>query len=146
MQVSGGSGRGRRRKHMAEINVVPYIDVSLVLLIIFMVTAPMLQTGVEVELPPAEGQPVDSTGDSPIIVSMDKDEKLYLDTANQGDKPVTEAELTARVAEALAKKPGAPVLLRADKSLDYGRVMRIAAAITDAGVPKLGFITGSADE
>ena len=146
MNVSTGRGRGARRKPMAEINVVPYIDVTLVLLIIFMVTAPMLQTGVDVELPQAEAKAVDPSQDLPIIVSIKSDGSLFLDVGNQGDAEVEDAELGAKVAEALANKPGLAVLIRGDKAVDYGRVVTVMANLKNAGVPNVGLMTSPAEE
>jgi biopolymer transport protein TolR len=146
MNVPTGKGRGGRRRPMAEINVVPYIDVSLVLLIIFMVTAPMLQTGVDVELPQAEAKAVDPREDLPIIISVKVDGSLFLDAGNRGDEEVEEAGLAARVTDALAKKPGLAVLIRGDKAVDYGRVVTLMATLKNAGVPSVGLMTSPAEE
>jgi biopolymer transport protein TolR len=146
MNVPNRSGRGQRRRPMAEINVVPYIDVSLVLLIIFMVTAPMLQTGVDVELPQAEAKTIDTSQELPIIISIDAEGDLFLDVGNQGDAEVEEADLAARVTEALAKKPGLAVLIRGDRKVDYGRVVAVMANLKNAGVPSVGLMTSPAEE
>jgi len=142
---SGGGGRGRRRRPMAEINVVPYIDVSLVLLIIFMVTAPLLQTGVDVELPQTEAKTIDPQQDLPIIVSIDAAGRLFVDAGNQEDIEVDSAGLAARVTEALQKKPGLSVLIRGDKAVDYGKVVTVMASLKNAGVPGVGLMTGPAE-
>jgi len=141
-----GRGRIRRRRPIAEINVVPYIDVTLVLLIIFMVTAPMLQTGVDVELPQAEAKTVDTSQELPIIISVDADGELFLDVGNQGDVAVKESDLAGRVNAALEKKPGLAVLIRGDKKVDYGRVVTLMAALKSAGVPSVGLMTSPAEE
>jgi biopolymer transport protein TolR len=146
MNVPNRSGRGQRRRPMAEINVVPYIDVSLVLLIIFMVTAPMLQTGVDVELPQAEAKTIDTSQELPIIISIDAEGDLFLDVGNQGDAEVEEADLAARVTEALASKPGLAVLIRGDRKVDYGRVVAVMANLKNAGVPSVGLMTSPAEE
>lgn len=146
MNVSGGRGRSSRRKPMAEINVVPYIDVTLVLLIIFMVTAPMLQTGVDVELPQAEAKSVDPSKDLPIIVSINAAGELFLDAGNQGDTPIEPEELTTAVTDALQNKPGLAVLIRGDKAVDYGRVITVMAALKNAGVPNVGLMTSPVEE
>jgi biopolymer transport protein TolR len=146
MNVPNRSGRGQRRRPMAEINVVPYIDVSLVLLIIFMVTAPMLQTGVDVELPQAEAKTIDTSQELPIIISVDAEGDLFLDVGNQGDAEVEEADLAARVTEALASKPGLAVLIRGDRKVDYGRVVAVMANLKNAGVPSVGLMTSPAEE
>lgn len=146
MNVPTGAGRGRRRRPMAEINVVPYIDVSLVLLIIFMVTAPMLQSGVDVDLPKAEARPIDPNQDKPIIVTIDKDGQLYLDATNQEDVPVDPASLTERVTRVLAEKPGVAVLIRGDQAVDYGRVITVMAALKNSGVPQVGLMTNPVED
>lgn len=142
MNVSTGGGRrGQRRRPMAEINVVPYIDVSLVLLIIFMVTAPLLQTGVDVELPQAQAKNIDPSQDLPIIISINQEGQLFIDAGNQADEPIAEADLTGKVLEALEKKPGLGVLIRGDKTVDYGKVVTVMASLKNAGVPSVGLMT-----
>lgn len=145
MNRRGARGRSRR-KPMSEINVVPYIDVSLVLLIIFMVTAPMLQTGVDVELPQAEAKAVDPRTELPLLVTIDAEGGLFLDIGNQGDRTVEAEELTARVQAALEAKPGTAVLIRGDRSVDYGRVIAVMAALKNAGVPNVGLMTRPIEE
>ena len=137
---SGSRGRQRRRP-MAEINVVPYIDVTLVLLIIFMVTAPMLQTGVDVELPQAEARTIHPEDRLPIVISVKADGTLLLDTGDQADAPVDAAVLPGRVVEQLARQPGLPVLIRGDRQVDYGRVVTLMAALKRAGVERVGLMT-----
>ncbi|MGZ8218153.1 protein TolR [Methylomagnum sp.] len=146
MNVSTGRGRGQRRRPMAEINVVPYIDVSLVLLIIFMVTAPMLQTGVDVELQATEGKAFDPSQDLPIIISVKADGRLFVDAGNQSDAEVGEAELPGKVTDALAKKPGLAVLIRGDKNVDYGRVLVVFGALKKAGVDGVSLMTAPIEE
>jgi biopolymer transport protein TolR len=142
----GRGGRGGRRKPMAEINVVPYIDVSLVLLIIFMVTAPLLQTGVDVDLPQAEAKTIDPSQDLPIIISIDAEGRLFVDAGNQEDAPVEADELAGKVAAALEKKPGLAVLIRGDQAVDYGKVVTVMAALKNAGVPNVGLMTSPSKE
>jgi biopolymer transport protein TolR len=146
MKAASYRWRERRRKPMADINVVPYIDVMLVLLIIFMVTAPMLQTGVEVDLPRAEAKVLDADKDLPIVVTIDAGGQLFLDAGNRGDQPVAATQLTARIAEALAKKPGLSVLIRGDHAVDYGRVIGVMSALKKAGVPNVGLMTAPVAE
>ncbi|MFN5745400.1 MAG: protein TolR [Methylococcaceae bacterium] len=146
MTPFSGGGRGQRRRPMAEINVVPYIDVSLVLLIIFMVTAPMLQTGVDVDLPQAEAKTIDASEQLPIIISINAEGVLYLDAGNEGDSPVPDDQLAARVQAAQASKSGLPVLIRGDRNVDYGRVVTVMAALKQAGVPSVGLMTQPAAE
>jgi biopolymer transport protein TolR len=131
---------------MAEINVVPYIDVTLVLLIIFMVTAPLLQTGVDVDLPQAEARTIDPQQDQPIIVSINAEGRLFVDAGNEEDVEVDSDELTVRVTDALQKKPGLPVLIRGDKTVDYGKVVTVMASLKNAGVPSVGLMTSPAED
>ncbi|HLF97686.1 MAG TPA: protein TolR [Methylococcaceae bacterium] len=140
MNVPGRGGG--RRKPMAEINVVPYIDVTLVLLIIFMITAPLLQTGVDVDLPQAEAKTVETKEDQPpIVVSIKADGSFYVDVGDHEDQPVTPEELTPKVIAALRLKPGTQVLIRGDKAVDYGRVVTAMAALKESGVPSVGLMT-----
>ncbi len=133
-----------RRKPMAEINVVPYIDVTLVLLIIFMITTPMLQTGVEVDLPQAESKTVESEGDGnnpPIVISIKEQGQYYIKSDNQDDEPVLPEEINSRVAAILINKPKTQVLINADKGVSYGTVVTVMAALKNAGVPTVGLMT-----
>ncbi len=146
MNVTSVSRRTQRRRPMAEINEVPYIDVTLVLLIIFMVTAPMMQTGVDVELPQAEAKTVETDEQLPIIISIKADGSLFVDAGNQSDNPVTESGLAGQIQAVLAQKPGLAVLIRGDQKVDYGRVVTIMAALKQAGVSGVGLMTRPANE
>jgi biopolymer transport protein TolR len=126
---------------MAEINVVPYIDVTLVLLIIFMVTAPLLQTGVEVDLPKAQAKTVAQDNTPPTVVSIDKDGQYFLSIGGGQDELVTAEELLIRVAAVLRYKPETKVLIRGDESVNYGRVVNVMAALKKANVPSVGLMT-----
>jgi biopolymer transport protein TolR len=135
-----------RRRPMAEINVVPYIDVSLVLLIIFMVTAPLLQTGVDVELPNAQAKTVPQTDTPPLIVSVDSEGQYFIDVGDHKDEPVEAEELALRVAAVLRHKPGTAVMVRGDARVDYGKVVTVMAALQEAGVPNVGLMTRPSGE
>ncbi|NJD06600.1 MAG: protein TolR, partial [Methylococcaceae bacterium] len=139
MNVAGG-GRGGRRKPMAEINVVPYIDVSLVLLIIFMITAPLLQTGVDVDLPQAEAKTIDPKEEPPVVVSINAEGRLFVDTGSHADQEVDDAALSTKVMEAVTGKPGRSVLIRGDAKVEYGRVVTVMAALKQAGIPSVGLM------
>ena len=134
-----------RRKQMAEINVVPYIDVTLVLLIIFMVTAPLLQTGVEVDLPKAQAKTVAQDNTPPTVVSIDKDGQYFLSIGGGQDELVTAEELLIRVAAVLRYKSETNVLIRGDESVAYGRVVNVMAALKKANVPNVGLMTSPYD-
>ena len=104
----------KKRKLMAEINVVPYIDVMLVLLIIFMVTAPLLTQGIKVELPKAGAEPIeDVSNQPPLVVSVDAEGNLYINVGDDEDEPVTGRDIVARVAAVLRNRPNTPVLVKA---------------------------------
>lgn len=135
------SKRAARRKPMAEINVVPYIDVTLVLLIIFMITAPLLQTGVELDLPQAEAATVDQKNEPPVVVSVNKQGQFFIDIGDHVDEPVEPKILLIRVAAMLKNKPKTQVLVRGDKAVAYGKVVTVMAALKNAGVPSVGLMT-----
>ncbi|NOT84921.1 MAG: protein TolR [Methylococcaceae bacterium] len=135
------SRKGKRRKPMAEINVVPYIDVTLVLLIIFMITTPLLQTGVDVNLPNAEAKTVEPKNDPPIIISVNKQGEFFIDLGDQKEKPVQEDEILNKVSAVMRNKPETPVFIRGDEAVDYGKVVTIMAALKNAGVPNVGLMT-----
>ena len=134
----------RRRRPMSEINVVPYIDVMLVLLIIFMVTAPLLTQGVKVELPQAAAEAIDPSdlGERPpIVLSIDREGRLFL---NQGAAPevaLADDLLEARVAALLRRTPGVPVFVKGDRAVPYGRVVEAMTLLQRAGAARVGFIT-----
>ncbi|WP_297528033.1 protein TolR [Thiohalobacter sp.] len=131
----------RKRRPMAEINVVPYIDVMLVMLVIFMVTAPLLTQGVQVELPGAAADPLPAETPEPLQVTVDAQGRLYLNVGEQPDRPVDEATLQARVAAVLRHRPKTPVLVRGDRNVDYGAVMRAMVLLQQAGAPSVGLVT-----
>ncbi len=139
------SRRSARRKPMAEINVVPYIDVTLVLLIIFMITAPLVQTGVEVDLPQADTETVEQNNEPPLIVSVDKQGNFYIDIGGQENEVVTADILLYRVAAVLRNKPKTQVYIRGDHTVNYGKVVTVMAALKNAGVPSVGLMTSSFD-
>ncbi len=130
---------------MAEINVVPYIDVTLVLLIIFMITAPLIQTGVEVDLPQADSSTIDQENNLPIIVSIDKKGDYYVDVGEQEESPVSTQTLLVRVMAVLKNKPKTQVYIRGDHTVDYGKVVTIMTALKNAGVPSVGLMTSPLD-
>lgn len=139
------SRRNARRKPIAEINVVPYIDVTLVLLIIFMITAPLVQTGVDVDLPQADTEAVDQKNDPPVIVSIDKNGQYFIDIGENENDPVDAEVLLYRVAAVLRNKPKTQVYIRGDHSVSYGKVVTVMAALKNAGVPSVGLMTSSFD-
>lgn len=132
---------GRKHRPMSEINVVPYIDVMLVLLIIFMITAPIVQQGVEIDLPQAAAKPMSPDKDEPVVVSVDKKGDFYLDIGDQPDKPIDAQLMVNRVAAVRQLKPNIPVLVRGDRDVGYGRVVDAMVLLQKAGVEKVGLMT-----
>jgi len=126
---------------MAEINVVPYIDVSLVLLIIFMITTPLLQTGVDVDLPQAEAKAVDPGNEPPVVVTIKADGELFVNVGDNNNVPVDKEDLREKILAAVKDKPGRPVLLKGDRAVAYGEVITVMAALKKAGVPSVGLMT-----
>ena len=128
--------RKRRKKLMSEINVVPYIDVMLVLLVIFMITAPLLSQGVKVDLPKAAAQPVDSQDRETLVLTVDREGRYFLD-----DRRITSEELRRKVAAILRARPQTPVLIRGDRQSNYGEVVRAMTLLQSAGAPSVGLLT-----
>lgn len=131
----------KKRKPMAEINVVPYIDVMLVLLVVFMVTAPLLMQGVKVDLPQAPSTPMEDEDDEPLIVSVKRDGSYYLNLGAEQDnaKPLT--EITDTVSKVLRQKPQTPVLVWGDTQVQYGVVVSLMTELQKAGAPSVGLVT-----
>lgn len=133
--------RRARLRPMAEINVVPYIDVMLVLLIIFMVTAPMLMQGVQVDLPQAKTEPVDNQDSEPLIVSINARGQLFLNLGAQDDQILSLATVRQRVGAVIRRSPDKPVLVWGDRAVPYGEVVALMAALQDAGATGVGLVT-----
>jgi biopolymer transport protein TolR len=134
----------RRRRLMGEINVVPYIDVMLVLLIIFMITAPLLAEGVKVELPKAGARPIppEMLKDAkPIVLTVDQSGLLYLNHGGKEDEPVDAATVESRAAAILRRAPETAVLVRGDYRVAYGEVVGAMTILQRAGATHVGFIT-----
>ena len=129
-----------RRKPVAEINVVPYIDVMLVLLVIFMVTAPLLTTGVKVDLPQAAASIVDNPDRETLVITVDRKGKLFLD-----DREIGAPALQAKVAAILRVRPQTPVLIRGDRQAAYNEIVQTMVLLQAAGAPSVGLVTESAD-
>lgn len=133
----------QRRKPMADINVVPYIDVMLVLLIIFMITAPMLTQGVQVDLPRASANPVEPGDDNsePLIVSVDANGLYYVGIGDKQEEPIESTSLESKIRAILVKSPDTPVMVKGDTAVDYGSVVRLMTLLQNAGAPSVGLIT-----
>jgi biopolymer transport protein TolR len=134
----------RTRRLMSEINVVPYIDVMLVLLIIFMITAPLLTQGIQVDLPRAGAEPLDPEllkNHEPLVLSVDGGGRLYLNIGGDEDQPIDEDTVVTRAAAVLRRDPQTPVLVKGDQTVPYGRIVQAMVLLQQAGASKVGFIT-----
>ncbi len=130
----------KKRKPMSDMNVVPYIDVMLVLLIVFMVTAPLLMQGVKVELPKAPAEPMGEQNDEPLIISVKADGSLYINTGD-AEKARLLDDITERVRKVMKQKPETKVLVWGDQAVRYGEVVTLMAALQSAGAPSVGLVT-----
>lgn len=130
----------QRRRPMSEINVVPYIDVMLVLLVIFMITAPLLNQGVNVQLPQTQARNI-STQKDPIVVSVDAHGLYYLNIATQPQQSLTADIIAQQVASSLKTDTSRSVLIKGDRDVDYGKVVSMMAVLQQAGVNNVGLVT-----
>lgn len=134
-----------RKRRMSEINVVPYIDVMLVLLVIFMVTAPLLSQGVDVELPEADARVIDTEQQEPVIVSIDKNGEFYLNLGKNSNKPIKSDELVKKVSAVMRSRKQSTIYVRGDKNVSYGKVVSVMALLKKAGVGNVGLMTDLSD-
>ena len=137
----------RQRKHrvMSEINVVPYIDVMLVLLIIFMITAPIVQQGVEIELPQAAARALTPDQKEPLILTVSKTGEYFLNVGEHTEQAIEADVLVHRVAAVIQHQPETPVLVRGDVDAGYGQVTQAMVLLQTAGVEKIGLMTEQPD-
>ncbi len=133
-------------KLVNEINVVPYIDVMLVLLVIFMITAPLLAQGVKVDLPDAKAEVLPPSQKEPFIVSVDKGGRFYFNATKSPSQPLDDDQLGVEVAAHIQLEPNRSVLVNGDKGVDYGRVVTAMAIIQSAGAKSVGLMTSSQNE
>ena len=131
----------KRRRPVSEINVVPYIDVMLVLLIIFMVTAPLISQGVKVDLPKASAIPIEQEDNPHIIASVDVKGRYYLNVGIDQESPISKDELGAIVKAQLQKQPSTPVVVKGDGQVAYNEVIQLMVLLQQAGVPSVGLMT-----
>ncbi len=135
-----------RKKRMSEINVVPYIDVMLVLLVIFMITAPLLTQGISVELPQTDSTPIEQKDEEPIIVSVDKDGRYYLNLGDSSDSPLETGKLMIRIKAVLKHRQDNTVYVKGDKNANYGKIVVLMAELKQAGVEQVGLVTRMVDK
>jgi biopolymer transport protein TolR len=132
------------KRPMSEMNVVPYIDVMLVLLVIFMITAPLLSQGVKVELPKVASEPIqkeEQEPPEPLVVTVDKAGDFFLNVGENKDDPIAHEDLVQRVGAVLRRVPKTPVYVRGDQSVDYGKVVLAMSLLQQAGAPSVGLLT-----
>ncbi|MBW7910610.1 MAG: protein TolR [Alphaproteobacteria bacterium] len=134
----GNSGGRRRRAHgvMAEINVTPFVDVMLVLLVIFMVTAPLLTAGVQIDLPKADAQAIGQQDNAPLEITLDRQGGLFV-----GETKMTVERLTVMLQSIAAETTERRVYIRADQGLDYGKVMEVMGLVSRLGFTKIALVT-----
>jgi len=135
------SRTNHKRRAKAEINVVPYIDVMLVLLIIFMVTAPLLKQGVDVDLPQAPANPLDVNSPEPVVISVDKNGLYFLNTSSTPDTALDGNVLVSEVKSALKKQKNRPVMVRGDKNGVYQNVVSVLVLLQQANIESVGLVT-----
>ena len=137
----------KRRRLVAEINVVPYIDVMLVLLIIFMVTAPMVTQGVKVDLPKATSEALPADSKPPIVASIDANGDYFLDVGSSSAKEHLDLEEVAiRVGAIILLEPERPVVVKADRTITYDKVIQLMVSLQGVGVPSVGLMTDSSGD
>jgi biopolymer transport protein TolR len=144
MNAAMGTRSKGKRRLMSDINVVPYIDVMLVLLIIFMITAPLLTQGISVDLPNAPASQLDPEllrDNEPLVLSVDREGNYYLNVGENEDEPIDDDTVVERASAVLRRNAQTPVLVQADESVPYGRVVTGAVLLQQAGASKIGFQT-----
>ena len=130
-----------RKRPIADINVVPYIDVMLVMLVVFMITAPLLNQGVQVDLPQAAAEALSPDKQDPLVLTVDGEGRFFLNVGGDPEQPLDADTLMLRAAALLRQRPGVAVMVRGDAHVDYGRVVVAMSLLQRAGAPSVGLIT-----
>ena len=130
-----------KRKLLAEINVVPYIDVTLVLLVVFMVTAPLLIQGIDINLPKTVSSSLEKKHEDSLIISIKSNGNLYLNLGSKKELQISKPDLSEKVSEILKQNPNMSVLVRGDKNTSYGEVVRLMSVLQKSGVSSVGLVT-----
>ena len=136
----------KRRRPVSEINVVPYIDVMLVLLIIFMVTAPLVTQGVKVDLPKAQAESLSEDSKPPIIASVNANGEYFVNVGGNQDEPMSAVDLAVIVAAQIKMEPATPVVVKGDGAVPYNNVVQLMVLLQRAGVPSVGLMTDSTEQ
>ena len=142
-RTTRAAGRRRARRQVAEINVVPYIDVMLVLLVIFMITAPLLRTGVEIDLPDANATPIVDAGEAeePLILTVDAGGEWYLNVGDDPDAPKAHDEVLRLASAVMRRSPERRVLVAGDTGVQYGAIMDAMVTLQASGAPEIGLVS-----
>ena len=130
-----------RRNLVSDINVVPYIDVMLVLLVIFMISAPLMVQGIEINLPEASSEALPVKNNEPLIVSITRDGSIFLETESTKNKSISIDEMGNLVATIFENRPGLQVVIRGDSEVKYDRVMKVMAQLQASGASDIGLIS-----
>jgi biopolymer transport protein TolR len=130
-----------KRKLLAEINVVPYIDVTLVLLVVFMVTAPLLIQGIDINLPKTVSSSLEKKHEDSLIISIKSNGNLYLNLGSKKELQISKPDLSEKVSKILKQNPNMSVLVRGDKNTSYGEVVRLMSLLQKSGVSSVGLVT-----
>ncbi len=138
---SAQPGRRVRKKRISEINVVPYLDVMLVLLVIFMITTPLLSQGISVELPQTNAKPITQKDEEPLIVTVDRGGRYYLNLGDHHDQPLQISKMMSRIKAILKHRQDNMVYVKGDKNANYGKVVDLMAELKQAGVEQVGLVT-----
>lgn len=131
----------KRKRHIAEINVIPYIDVMLVLLVIFMITAPLLNQGIELDLPQADAKPIPPSELRTLVLDIDRTGQYYIYLAGDSPQAVSSEQAQTRTAIILSETPETPVLIQADAAIAYGSVVQAMTLLQEAGAAQIGLAT-----
>ena len=130
-----------KRKLLAEINVVPYIDVTLVLLVVFMVTAPLLIQGIDINLPKTVSSSLEKKHEDSLVISIKSNGNLYLNLGSKKELQISKPDLSEKVSKILKQNPNTSVLVRGDKNTSYGEVVRLMSLLQKSGVSSVGLVT-----
>lgn len=139
--MNGRRGRGHRRRHLADINVVPYIDVMLVLLVIFMISTPLINQGVEINLPQAKAAPLPPSDLRTLILEIDHNGAYFLHQVGGTPQPMSPKQALIYATAVLRRQPQTPVVVKADAAVDYGKVVQAMVLLQQAGAPRVGLST-----
>ena len=131
----------KKRKLMAEINVVPYVDVTLVLLVVFMVATPLLIQGVDVSLPKTISSPLETKQEAPLIVTIESNGILYINLGPNKKQVISKSDLSDRVTKILRQKPSTSVFVWGDENAFYGEIVKLMTLLQEAGASSVGLVT-----